>query len=142
MSFFNLLLQFVNQSDSSFSLMRVIMDNKELQGVKGVCKGSRASQENTTGYYTYMEGYSWLKGAITSGYRVTRNYRLVLFILELFSFILHFIYKTFNVSIFLFYRKQLLNIDKILISQLWYTRWWNNCQMKEFKEYGITWWNF
>ena len=34
------------------------MDNKELQGVKGVYKGSRASQENTRGYYTYMEGYS------------------------------------------------------------------------------------
>ena len=96
-SFFNLLLQFVNQSDSSFSLMRVIRDNKELQGVKGVCKGSRGSQENTRGYYTYTEGYSWLKGAITNGYRVTGNYRLVLFILELFSFILHFIYKTFNV---------------------------------------------
>ena len=76
MSFFNLLLQFVNQSDSSFSLMRVIRDNKELQGVKGVYKGSRVSQENTRGYYTYTEGYSWLKGAITSGYRVTRNYRL------------------------------------------------------------------
>ena len=42
---------------------------------------------------------------------------------------------------FLFYRKQLLNIDKILISQLWYTGWWN-CQMKECKENGITWWNF
>ena len=41
MSFFNLLLQFVNQSDSSFSLMRVIRDNKELQGVKGVYNGSR-----------------------------------------------------------------------------------------------------
>ena len=123
MSFFNLLLQFVNQSDSSFSLMRVIRDNKELQGVKGVCKGSRGSQENTRGYYTYTEGYSWLKGAITNGYRVTGNYRLVLFILELFSFILHFIYKTFIFSIFLFYRKQLLNMDKILISQLWYTRW-------------------
>ena len=122
MSFYNLLQQFVNQSDS-FSLMRVIRDNKELQGVKGVCKGSRGSQENTRGYYTYTEGYSWLKGAITSGYRVTGNYRLVLFILELSSFILHFIYKTFNFSIFLFYRKQLLNIDKILISQLWYTRW-------------------
>ena len=102
--------------------MRVIRDYKELQGVKGVCKGSRGSQENTRGYYTYTEGYSWLKGAIISGYRVTRNYRLVLFILELFSFILHFIYKMFNFSIFLFYRKQLLNIDKILISQLWYTR--------------------
>ena len=123
MSFYNLLLQFVNQSDSSFSLMRVIRDNKELQGVKGVCKGSRGSQENTRGYYISTEGYSCLKGAITSGYRVTGNYRLVLFILELFSFILHFIYKTFNFSIFLFYRKQLLNIDKILISQLWYTRW-------------------
>ena len=123
MSFFNLLLQFVNQSDSSFLLMRVIRDYKELQGVKGVCKGSRGSQENTRGYYTYTERYSWLKGAITSGYRVTGNYRLVLFILELFSFILHFIYKTFNFSIFLFYRKQLLNIDKILISKLWYTRW-------------------
>ena len=123
MSFYNLLLQFVNQSDSSFSLMRVIRDNKELQGVKEVCKGSRGSQENTRGYYTYTEGYSWLKGAITSGYRVTGNYRLVLFILELFSFILHFIYKTFNFSTFLFYRKQLLNIDKILISELWYTRW-------------------
>ena len=34
------------------------MDNKELQGVKGVYKGSRTSQENTRGYYTYMEGYS------------------------------------------------------------------------------------
>ena len=73
MSFFNLLLQFVNQSDSSFSLMRVIRDNKELQGVKGVCKGSRGSKENTRGYYTYTEGYSWLKGAITSGYRVSRE---------------------------------------------------------------------
>ena len=31
---------------------------------------------------------------------VTGNYRLVLFIWELFSFILHFIYKTFNVSFF------------------------------------------
>ena len=113
----------MNQSDSSFSLMRVIRDNKELQGVKRVYKGSRGSQENTRGYYTYMEGYSWLKGAITSVYKVTRNYRLVLFILELFSFILHFIYKTFIFSIFLFYWKQLLNIDKILISQLWYTRW-------------------
>ena len=52
--------------------MRVIRDNKELQGVKGVkgvYKGSRASQENTRGYYTYTEGYSWLTGAITSGYR-------------------------------------------------------------------------
>ena len=28
-------------------------------------------------------GYSWLKGATTSGYRVTGNYRFVLFILEL-----------------------------------------------------------
>ena len=113
----------MNQSDSSFSLMRVIRDNKELQGVKGVCKGSKGSQENPRGYYTYTEGYSWLKGAITNGYRVTGNYRLVLFILELFSFILHFIYKTFIFSIFLFYQKQLLNMDKILISQLWYTRW-------------------
>ena len=42
------------------------------------------------------EGYSWLKGATTGGHRVTENYRLVLFILELFSFILHFIYKTFH----------------------------------------------
>ena len=68
-------------------------------------------------------GYSWLKGATTSGYRFTGNYWLVLFILELFSFILHFIYKTFHFFIFLFYWKQLLKIDKILISQLWYTRW-------------------
>ena len=44
--------------------MRVIRDNKELQGVKGVYKGSRASQENTRGYYTYTEGYSWLKGLL------------------------------------------------------------------------------
>ena len=42
------------------------------------------------------EGYSWLKWANTGGYRVTGNYRLVLFILELFSFISHFIYKTFH----------------------------------------------
>ena len=28
------------------------------------------------------EGYSWLKWANTGGYRVTGNYRLVLFILE------------------------------------------------------------
>ena len=82
-------------------------------------------------------GYSWLKGATTSGYRFTGNYWLVLFILELFSFILHFIYKTFHFFIFLFYWKQLLKIDKILISQLWYTRWWDNCQMREFKEHSI-----
>ena len=59
-------------------------------------RGSRGSQENT-------RGYSWLqlvKGA-TRGYRVTGNYRLVLFILKLFSEILDFIYKTF--SIFLFF---------------------------------------
>ena len=103
--------------------MRVIRDNKELQGVKGVYKASRASQENTRGYYTYTEGYSWLKWANTGGYRVTGNYRLVLFILELFSFILHYIYKTIRYLIFLFYWKQLLKIVKILISQLWYTRW-------------------
>ena len=41
-----------------------------------------------------------VKGA-TSGYRVTGNYKLVLFILKLFSEILDFIYRTF--SIFLFF---------------------------------------
>ena len=56
------MLQFVNQSDSSFSLMRVIRDNKELQGVKGVCKGSRGSQENTRGYYTYTGGLQLVEG--------------------------------------------------------------------------------
>ena len=62
-------------------------------------RGSRGLQENT-------RGYRWLqlvKGA-TSGYRVTGNYRLVLFILKLFSEILDFIYKTF--SIFLFFLKK------------------------------------
>ena len=29
-----LILQFVNQSDSSFSLMSIVKDNKELEGVK------------------------------------------------------------------------------------------------------------
>ena len=45
--------------------MRVIRDNKELQGVM---RGPRGSQENTRGY----KGYSWLKGGYctTSGYRV------------------------------------------------------------------------
>ena len=57
MSFFNLLLQFVNQSDSSFSLMRVIRDNKELQGVM---RGSRGSQENTRGY----RGLQLVKGEL------------------------------------------------------------------------------
>ena len=33
---------------------------------------------------------------------VTGNYRLVLFILELFSFILHYIYKTFHFQFFCF----------------------------------------
>ena len=50
-------------------------------------RGSRGSQENTRGY----RGLQLVKG----------NYRLVLFILKLFSEILDFIYKTF--SIFLFF---------------------------------------
>ena len=73
--------------------MRVIRDNKELEGGEkglwGVTGDHKRIQEVT-------EGYSWLKGATTGGHRVTENYKLVLFILELFSFILHFIYKTFH----------------------------------------------
>ena len=73
--------------------MRVIRDKKELEGGEkglwGVTGDHKRIQEVT-------EGYSWLKWANTGGYRVTGNYRLVLFILELFSFILHFIYKTFH----------------------------------------------
>ena len=52
-SFFNLFLQFVNQSDSSFSLMRVIRDNKELQGVmrgsRGVTREYKRLQGVTAG---------------------------------------------------------------------------------------------
>ena len=59
--------------------MRVIRDNKELEGGEkglwGVTGGHKRIQEVT-------EGYSWLKWANTGGYRVTGNYRLVLFILE------------------------------------------------------------
>ena len=95
--------------------MRVIKDNKGLEGVnrgyEGLQGGHKRIEEVT-------EGYSWLKGATTGGYWVSGNNRLFLFILELFSFILHFIYKTFNFLIFLFYWKQSLKIDKILISQL------------------------
>ena len=61
----------------------------------------RGSKENTRGY----RGLQLAEGGYTTGgHRVTGNYRLVLFILELFSFILHFIYKTFhflNFSVFL-----------------------------------------
>ena len=79
--------------------MRVIRDNKELQGVKGVCKGSRGSQENTRGYYTYTEGYSWLKGAITSGYRELQVGFIYLgIILFYFTFYLQNVY-FFNFSV-------------------------------------------
>ena len=76
-------------------------------------RGYRGSQENTK---EVTEGYSWFKGATTGGYWVSGNNRLFLFILELRSFILHFIYKMFIFLIFLFYWKQLLKIDEILIS--------------------------
>ena len=55
--------------------------------LKGIMRDSRVHkriQEVTTG------GYSCLKEATSSGYRVTQNYWLVSFILELFSSILHF----------------------------------------------------
>ena len=118
--------------------MRVKRDNKELQGLKGVSEGLVRRGHKRIQEVTGGGGNSWLKGA-TSGYRVTTgNYRLVLFILELLSFILHFIYKTLCFLIFLFYWEQLLKINKTLIYQLWYyTRWWNNYQMKEFKVHGI-----
>ena len=78
-----------------------------MRGYEGFQGGHKRIQEVTG-------SYRWLKGA-TSGYRVTGNYRLVLFISKLFSKILDFIYKTF--SIFLFFLKS--KIDKILSSQLW-----------------------
>ena len=65
--------------------------------LKGIMRDSRVHkriQEVTTG------GYSCLKEATSSGYRVTENCWLVLFILELFSFILHFNLQ--NVSFFNF----------------------------------------
>ena len=53
----------------------------------------------------------------------------------------YFVFYLQNVSFFnfsvLLETAELLKIDEILISQLWYTRWWNNGQMKEFKEHGI-----
>ena len=55
MSFFNLLLQFVNQSDSSFSLMRVIRDNKELQGVK---RGYEGFKGFTREYKRLLRGFT------------------------------------------------------------------------------------
>ena len=53
MSFFNLFLQFINQSDSSFSFMRVIRDNKELQGVK---MGYEGFQGLTREYKRLLQG--------------------------------------------------------------------------------------
>ena len=65
---------------------------KGLQGLKGwVMRGYRGSQGNPRGYGVVQ----LVKGGLQVFTDVTRNYRLVLFILELFPFILHFIYKTF-----------------------------------------------
>ena len=84
-------------------------------------RGSRESQENTRGY----RGHSWLKGATTSGYRLLgiTGWFYLFWNYSLLFYINIFIYKTFPFLIFLLYWKQLLKIDKILISQLWYTRW-------------------
>ena len=62
-----LILQFVNESDSSFSLMSIVRDNKELEGVKRGYEGFQGAQENTRGYRRLLveEGYymySWLQG--------------------------------------------------------------------------------
>ena len=84
-------------------------------------RGYRGSQENTK---EVTEGYSWLKGVTTGGYRVSGNNKVVFIYFGIIHFNFPF-YNLQNVSflIFLFYWKQLLKIDKILISQLWYTRW-------------------
>ena len=72
--------------------MRVIRDNKELQGVM---RGSRGSQESTRGYrgFQLVKGgllyYWWLQGllGITGGFYLIWNYSLLLaFYLQNISF--------------------------------------------------------
>ena len=112
--------------------MRVIRDNKELQGVKRVYEGFKG----------FTREYQWLLRGVTAGWRglllvVTGLLGITGWFYLFWNYSLLFYILFTKRFIFSFYWKQLLKIDKILISQLWYTRWWNNCQMREFKEHSI-----
>ena len=100
--------------------MRVIRDNKELEGGKrgyeglqGVIREYKRLQRVTAGSSGLILVVTGLLG-ITGWFYLFWNYSLLF---------CNFIYKCFIFLIFLFYWKWLLKIDKILISQLWHTRW-------------------
>ena len=83
-------------------------------------------------FFFFFQNHAWKLGVqlIHECGLYTSFYGILFYFAILFT-------KRFIFLIFLFYWKWLLKIDKILISQLWHTGWWNNCKMKEFKEHGI-----